>query len=290
MGCAVGRARSSTAGCGSSAQTLGQVVSPDDAALALRGLRTLGVRLERETASALTIAEWLARPARSRARAVPDAARRARSRAVAARLHRRLRAVQLRPQGRRRRPPARASSTRSSCSASAISWGGYESLVDPVRPRAVRAARPLAAGRLEPGRPARGSAVDRARRPGRPDRATSSAALRRWQAVSSASCHDPQQRRAGQRPVGRHRTLDRLGFTVGDTRISVWTRAGRDRRHRPALSCWRGSAIRARLLDSRAGSPALDPAQRLLGAEAGLDRRSGSIAVPARRSTSSAST
>jgi cysteine-S-conjugate beta-lyase len=41
-------------------QALGQVVSPDDSALALRGLRTLGVRLERETASALTIAEWLA--------------------------------------------------------------------------------------------------------------------------------------------------------------------------------------------------------------------------------------
>ncbi|HTM96094.1 MAG TPA: PLP-dependent transferase, partial [Croceibacterium sp.] len=30
-----------------------------DAALALRGLRTMGVRLERETASALAIAEWL---------------------------------------------------------------------------------------------------------------------------------------------------------------------------------------------------------------------------------------
>lgn len=41
-------------------QFLGQVVSPDDAALALRGLRTLGVRLERETATALKIAEWLA--------------------------------------------------------------------------------------------------------------------------------------------------------------------------------------------------------------------------------------
>jgi len=43
------------------AQSLGQVVSPDDAALVLRGLRTMGVRLERETASALTIAEWLRR-------------------------------------------------------------------------------------------------------------------------------------------------------------------------------------------------------------------------------------
>jgi cystathionine beta-lyase len=41
------------------AQALGQVVSPDDAALALRGLRTLGVRLERQTSSALQISEWL---------------------------------------------------------------------------------------------------------------------------------------------------------------------------------------------------------------------------------------
>jgi cystathionine beta-lyase len=41
-------------------QALGQVVSPDDAALASRGLRTMGIRLERETASALAIAEWLA--------------------------------------------------------------------------------------------------------------------------------------------------------------------------------------------------------------------------------------
>lgn len=41
------------------AQQLGHVVSPDDAALALRGLRTLSLRLERETESALTIAQWL---------------------------------------------------------------------------------------------------------------------------------------------------------------------------------------------------------------------------------------
>ena len=41
------------------AQQLGHVVSPDDAALALRGLRTMGVRLERETATALKIAKWL---------------------------------------------------------------------------------------------------------------------------------------------------------------------------------------------------------------------------------------
>ncbi|MEM7687982.1 MAG: cystathionine beta-lyase [Pseudomonadota bacterium] len=41
-------------------QQLGQVVSPDDAALAARGLRTMGVRLEKSTQSAVQIAEWLA--------------------------------------------------------------------------------------------------------------------------------------------------------------------------------------------------------------------------------------
>ncbi|WP_334186311.1 cystathionine beta-lyase [Novosphingobium sp.] len=40
-------------------QDLGIVVSPDDAALALRGLRTLGVRLRQEAESALKIARWL---------------------------------------------------------------------------------------------------------------------------------------------------------------------------------------------------------------------------------------
>lgn len=45
------------------AQGLGQVVSPDDAALVLRGLRSMNVRLDRETESALAIAQWLeARP------------------------------------------------------------------------------------------------------------------------------------------------------------------------------------------------------------------------------------
>ena len=42
------------------AQQLGHVVSPDDAALALRGLRTMKLRLDQESASALMIAEWLA--------------------------------------------------------------------------------------------------------------------------------------------------------------------------------------------------------------------------------------
>lgn len=41
------------------AQQVGHVVSPDDAALAARGLRTMGVRLDRSTASAARIAHWL---------------------------------------------------------------------------------------------------------------------------------------------------------------------------------------------------------------------------------------
>ncbi|MDT0575632.1 cystathionine beta-lyase [Croceicoccus sp. F390] len=41
------------------AQALGQVVSPDDAALALRGLRTLDLRLRQQAATALVIARWL---------------------------------------------------------------------------------------------------------------------------------------------------------------------------------------------------------------------------------------
>ena len=41
------------------AQALGQAVAPDDCALALRGLRTMAVRLSRETASAVTVAQWL---------------------------------------------------------------------------------------------------------------------------------------------------------------------------------------------------------------------------------------
>lgn len=45
------------------AQALGHIVSPDDAALALRGLRTMPLRLERAAASALALARWLeARP------------------------------------------------------------------------------------------------------------------------------------------------------------------------------------------------------------------------------------
>lgn len=41
------------------AQVYGQIVSPDDAALASRGLRTMGVRLKQQGESALSVARWL---------------------------------------------------------------------------------------------------------------------------------------------------------------------------------------------------------------------------------------
>ena len=40
-------------------KTFGDVAGPDDCYLALRGLRTLGIRLERQQRSALRVAEWL---------------------------------------------------------------------------------------------------------------------------------------------------------------------------------------------------------------------------------------
>jgi cysteine-S-conjugate beta-lyase len=46
---------------GSTLKQLGMAVSPDDCSLALRGMKTLGVRLERLEQSALEIARWLAR-------------------------------------------------------------------------------------------------------------------------------------------------------------------------------------------------------------------------------------
>lgn len=45
---------------GDTFKQVGMAVSPDDCALALRGLQTLGVRLERLEASTLTVARWLA--------------------------------------------------------------------------------------------------------------------------------------------------------------------------------------------------------------------------------------
>jgi cystathionine beta-lyase len=132
------------------AQELGQVVSPDDAALAMRGLRTLGIRLDRATSSALEVSRWL--QSRNEIAAVLnpvlpgapghelwkrdftggcglfsvilngcDAAARARF----------IDALELFGIG--------------------YSWGGFESLVVPVDPAAIRSATPWPPADIDPG-------------------------------------------------------------------------------------------------------------------------------------------
>ncbi len=49
-----------TAPAGNGALALGQYASPDDCWLALRGVRTMGVRLERQMRSGIEVAEWFA--------------------------------------------------------------------------------------------------------------------------------------------------------------------------------------------------------------------------------------
>ncbi len=80
------------------AQALGHVVSPDDAALALRGLRTMGLRLERGAQTGLAVAQWLSGREEVAHVLCPMLARCARPCAVAARFWRRVRLVQLRPE------------------------------------------------------------------------------------------------------------------------------------------------------------------------------------------------
>lgn len=63
MGSVIGATKGLASKIWLASKDLGLGVSPDDAFLVLRGLRTLSVRLERQSASALTIARWLeARP------------------------------------------------------------------------------------------------------------------------------------------------------------------------------------------------------------------------------------
>ena len=118
-------------------ESLGQTASPDDAALALRGLRTLGVRLVQHARHALAVAQWLQRRpevARVFHPALPEDAGHA--------LWRRdfsgsngLVALEL-----RERSPLRRDDLVDALQLFGIgaSWGGYESLVIPVEPRAAR--------------------------------------------------------------------------------------------------------------------------------------------------------
>jgi cysteine-S-conjugate beta-lyase len=126
---------------------LGQTASPDDIFLALRGVRTLDVRLKRHEASALAVARWLqARPEVKRVLhpALPDDPGHA--------LWKRdflgscgLFGVELDAFSR-----AQVAKMMDGleCFALGYSWGGYESLAVPANLRGARSVRPWTGGPL----------------------------------------------------------------------------------------------------------------------------------------------
>ncbi len=118
---------------------LGQYVSPDDAALALRGLRTLGLRLKQHEANALEVARWLAtHPAVERVihPALPgDAGHALWSRDFTGASG--LFAFTLKQGRRADTGPLIDHLVHFGIG---FSWGGYESLILPVEPNRVRTA------------------------------------------------------------------------------------------------------------------------------------------------------
>ena len=114
-------------------ETMGQFAGPDDMYLALRGLRTLDVRLERHMKSALTIAEWL----RSRAE-VDTVLYPALSNAPGHEIWKRdftgasgLFSVLLKPVGDK---AVAAMLDNLELFSMGYSWGGFESLIVPFKP------------------------------------------------------------------------------------------------------------------------------------------------------------
>ena len=121
------------------AHGLGMAVAPDDCYLALRGLRTLSVRLERHKANSLALAEWLeGRPevARVLHPALPGNPGHAiwqRDFTGAGGLF----SVVLHPVGK---PALAAMLDELTLFGMGFSWGGYESLILPVDPAKSRTA------------------------------------------------------------------------------------------------------------------------------------------------------
>ncbi len=90
---------------------LGVCAGPDDVFLALRGTRTLAVRLAQHYRSGLEMARWLASAAGGRQGAASGARRRSGPRDLEAGLHRRLRPVQHRAQTEAAEAPSTPCST-----------------------------------------------------------------------------------------------------------------------------------------------------------------------------------
>jgi cystathionine beta-lyase len=126
---------------------LGLFVSPDDCYLLLRGLRTLSVRLERQSVSALKIAQWLetrpevARVVHPALASHPDHAIWKRDFTGASGVF----AIELKDVAAEQ---VKAMLESLSIFAMGFSWGGYESLIVPSGKDIRRAASPLPAGPL----------------------------------------------------------------------------------------------------------------------------------------------
>ena len=122
---------------------------PEDTFLALRGLRTMELRLREAERQSLALAEWLRERAEVLRVLHPGPARPPRPRAVEARLHRRLGSVQRRAQAGWRRRAVAAMLDGLELFGIGYSWGGFESLVIPFD-----CARFRTATRWAPGGPA----------------------------------------------------------------------------------------------------------------------------------------
>jgi cysteine-S-conjugate beta-lyase len=141
MGAVLGATPQWAARVRSAYKELGLGASPDDSFLVLRGLRTLAVRLERQSASALKVAQWLeGRPeiARVLHPALPasqDHALWKRDFTGASSLF----GCVLKPAAAER---VAAMLESLELFAMGFSWGGYESLIIPCDPQIVRTAPP----------------------------------------------------------------------------------------------------------------------------------------------------
>jgi cystathionine beta-lyase len=115
--------------------TMAICAGPEDVFLALRGLRTMKVRLLHHQQSALAVAKWFAARPRSRACCIRRS-RPIRSRDLEARFHRRVRAVQHRAQADAGQA-AHAFINALTLFGIGASWGGFESLAIPFDCAAV---------------------------------------------------------------------------------------------------------------------------------------------------------
>ena len=128
---------------------LGVCAGPDDVFLALRGMRTLAVRLAQHYRSGLEMARWLATRPEVVAGVAPGARKRSRPRDLETRLHRRVRPVQHRAETRAAKGGRCACSIRVKLFGMGFSWGGFESLVIPFDCERLSHRHQMGAGRSD---------------------------------------------------------------------------------------------------------------------------------------------